>query len=101
MLRSYFENIEYEDPGGKFGHRSSKVDFKIPQLKLIVEVKYVRKRDEFGKIDDEIKKDSIDYVQSTGYKKIIVFINRFNKRLNIWPNQNTTSVSLMHLVRHL
>ncbi len=74
ILRSYFSDVEYEDPTPKFGHGSSRLDLKIPQLKTIVEVKYARSSKDFAKIEDEIKIDVSDYVQSTDYRKIIVFI---------------------------
>ncbi|MGQ0791272.1 MAG: hypothetical protein ACT4NJ_03500 [Nitrosopumilaceae archaeon] len=74
ILRSYFADIEYEDPTPKFGHSSSRLDLKIPQLKTIVEVKYARSSEDFKKIENEIKIDASSYVQSTDYTKIIVFI---------------------------
>lgn len=74
ILRSHFEDIEYEDPTPKHGHTSSRLDFKIPSIKVIVEVKFIREQKDFGRIENEIKTDSVNYVISTGYKKLIVFI---------------------------
>jgi len=74
ILRSVFEDTQYEEPTDKFGHGWSVVDLKIPSLRLLIEVKFVRQSSDFSKIEDEIKIDSIDYVKSTDYKKIVVFI---------------------------
>ena len=74
ILRSYFDDIEYEDPTQKFGRSSSRLDLKIPQLKTIVEVKYARSSEDFKTIENEIKQDASSYVQSTEYRKIIVFV---------------------------
>jgi hypothetical protein len=74
ILRSCFEDTEYEDPTPKFGSGSSRLDLKIPSQGVIVEAKFARKESDFPKIEDEIKVDSVDYIKSTPYKKIIVFI---------------------------
>lgn len=74
ILRSHFDDIEYEDPTPKHGHTSSRLDFKIPSLGVIVEAKFVRESKDFARIENEIKTDSVNYVVATGYKKLIVFI---------------------------
>lgn len=89
ILRSYFVDIEYEDPTPKFGHGSSRLDLKIPQLKTIVEVKYARSSRDFAKIEDEIKIDASDYVQSTEYRKIIVFI--YDSSSSVQDHETTKS----------
>jgi len=58
----------------KFGHKSSKPDFGIPSLKLLIEVKFIRDQTEFKKIENEIKIDAIDYLKHPNYNKLIVFI---------------------------
>lgn len=74
ILRSIFDDVEYEEPTNKFGHKSSIVDLKIPSLKLLIEVKFVRQSSDFNRIENEIKIDSVDYIKSTNYRKIILFI---------------------------
>jgi hypothetical protein len=80
IIRSFFDDAVYEEPTSKFGQGSSILDVKIPNLNLIVEAKFindsdkVKNIDKFKKIEDEIKIDSIDYLQSTGYKNLIVFV---------------------------
>lgn len=74
ILRSFFEDTEYEDPTQKFGSGFSRLDLKIPSQDVIIEAKFARKESDFKKIEDEIKIDVIDYIKSTTYKKIVVFI---------------------------
>jgi hypothetical protein len=74
MLRSVFDDVVDEEPTKKFGHGYSRIDFRIPSLKLIVEAKFVRKREDFKKIEDEIKIDSINYLHSTDCRRMTVFL---------------------------
>lgn len=74
ILRSVFDDVIDEEPTPRFGHGYSLVDFRIPSLKLLVEVKFVRKRQDFNKIENEIKIDSINYLKTTDCKELIVFV---------------------------
>jgi len=75
MLRSCFEDLVDEDTLPKFGHSSYKADFGIPSLGLLIEVKMVRKAQDFKKVEKEIMEDSIGYLQQTKrYSKLVVFI---------------------------
>jgi hypothetical protein len=74
ILRSYFDDLIYEDPTSKFGHGYSLEDFKIPSLNLLIEAKYVRSIKEFLKIENEIKQDIINYLVDNKNYKLIVFI---------------------------
>lgn len=75
MLRSCFEDLVDEDTLPKFGHSSYKADFGIPSLGLLIEVKMVRKAQDFKKVEKEIMEDSIGYLQQTRrYSKLLVFI---------------------------
>jgi hypothetical protein len=59
----------------KFGHSSYKPDFGIPSLRLLVEIKYARKKEDFKLIEKEIMQDAVGYLAGTQqYEKIIVFI---------------------------
>lgn len=87
ILRSVFDDTEYEDPTQKFGSGSSRLDLKIPSQEVIIEAKFARKESDFKKIEDEIKIDSIDYIKSTSYKKIIVFI--YDDRSSVQLHQRT------------
>jgi len=75
MLRSCFEDLVDEDTLPKFGHSSYKADFGIPSLGLLIEVKVVRKAQDFKKVEKEIMVDSIGYLQETmRYSKLVVLI---------------------------
>lgn len=87
ILRSVFDDVVDEDPTQKFGHGSSRIDFRIPSLKLIVEAKYVRRREDFKRIEDEIKIDSIDYLHSTDCDSLIVFI--YDNSASVEEHQTT------------
>lgn len=77
VLRSVFDDVIDEDTSPKVGHGSTRADFGIPSLRLLVEVKYVYDgtTSEFNKIEQGIMIDSIAYLQRTTlYDEIVVFI---------------------------
>ena len=75
ILRSYFDDLIDEETLPKFGHSSYKPDFGIPSISLLIEIKYVYKKEDFKKIEKDIMQDTIGYLTNNQqYKKIIVFI---------------------------
>jgi hypothetical protein len=77
ILRSVFDDVIDEDTNPKVGHGSTRADFGIPSLRLLVEVKYVYEGTaaEFKKIEQEVMIDSVAYLQrATLYDEIVVFI---------------------------
>ena len=75
ILRSYFEDLVDEDALPKIGHKYHITDFAIPSLRLLIEVKYIYKKTEFKKVEQEIMVDSVAYLSKTqDYDKILVFI---------------------------
>jgi hypothetical protein len=75
VLRSYFEDLVDEEALPKFGHKFYKPDFAIPSLRLLIEVKFAYKKEDFKSIEQEIMVDTIGYLHNTqGYDKIIIFI---------------------------
>lgn len=77
VLRSVFDDVIDEDTNPKIGHASTRADFGIPSLRLLVEVKYVYDgyTAEFKKIEQEVMIDSVAYLQrATLYDEIVVFI---------------------------
>jgi REase_DpnII-MboI len=77
VLRSVFDDVVDEDTNPKVGHASTRADFGIPSLRLLVEVKYVYDGTtaEFKKIEQEVMIDSVAYLQRvTVYDEIVVFI---------------------------
>ena len=75
MLRPSFDDLVDEQFLPKLGHSSYRPDFAIPSLRVLIEVKFVRKRSDFRDIEKEIMQDSVGYLtNTTDYEKIIVFI---------------------------
>jgi hypothetical protein len=74
ILRSYFRDVVDEDTLPKLGHSSYKADFGITSLKLIVEVKFAKGKDDFKKIEKEIQEDAVPYLRDIRYEAIVVFI---------------------------
>ena len=75
ILRSYFDDVIDEETLPKFGHASYRIDFGIPSLGVIVEVKYAFERGDFKKIEKEILQDLVPYLSpSDRYGSVIVFI---------------------------
>ncbi|MDD3101533.1 MAG: hypothetical protein PHE59_00060 [Patescibacteria group bacterium] len=75
ILKSHFLNLEEELNLPKFGTISYKPDFGIPDAKLLLECKYLRKKQDIKKIQKEINDDAAGYlVTSTDYKSLIIFI---------------------------
>lgn len=77
VLRSVFDDLNDEDTNPKVGHASTRSDFGIPSLRLLIEVKYIYTGTtaEFKKIEQEVMTDSVAYLQrATHYDEIVVFI---------------------------
>lgn len=87
ILRSVFDDVADEDPTYKFGHRFSIVDFRIPSLNLLIEAKFLRKQEDFAKVENEIKIDTNDYLAAKPNDKIIVFI--YDNSASVEEHQTT------------
>lgn len=75
MLRSCFDDVIDEDPLPKIGHASYRVDFALPRLRTLIEVKYVYRVADFKKIEKEIMQDAAAYLRrSSAFDRIVVFI---------------------------
>ena len=75
ILRSYFPDVVDEDTLPKFGHASYRIDFGIPSLGLIIEVKYAADRADFRRIEKEILEDLVPYLScGDRYHSLLVFI---------------------------
>jgi REase_DpnII-MboI len=77
VLRSVFDDVNDEDTNPKVGHASTRSDFGIPSLRLLIEVKYIYHGTvaEFKKVEQEVMTDSVAYLQrATLYDEIVVFI---------------------------
>lgn len=63
-----------EDALPKLGHSTYKADFAIGSLRLIIEAKFARSKDDFKQIEKEIQEDCIPYLRDLRYESLIVFI---------------------------
>jgi hypothetical protein len=73
MLRPYFEDIRYEENLPKVGRSGHRYDLGIPSLGKLVEVKYIRKKEDFQKIVHEVGIDAVQIKSQAQFREIIVF----------------------------
>ncbi|MDD5222692.1 MAG: hypothetical protein PHE84_01765 [bacterium] len=75
ILRSHFERIDREEVLPRFGAKAYKPDFGIPDLRVLIEVKYIGEKINLPSIQEEILSDIPGYLGSnTKYDGIIIFI---------------------------
>lgn len=75
LLSAVFVDLVDEEPLRKFGHSSYRVDFGIPRLGVLIEIKYARTAADFRSIEKEVMEDYVAYLQDRStYQKIVVFI---------------------------
>lgn len=73
ILRPYFEDIRYEENLPKLGRAGHRFDLGIPSLGKLVEVKYIRKKDDFQKIVNEVGTDAMQITTQAQFREIVVF----------------------------
>ena len=66
MLRSQYDRVDRENALPKFGVKSHRPDFGIPDLQTLIEVKFIGDKTNPGKIQEEILADVPAYLQTTG-----------------------------------
>lgn len=74
VLRTVFDDLRYEESFPKLGRSGHRYDIAVPQLGLIIEVKYTRASSDFQKILDEVSKDAVQINTQAVYKDIMVFV---------------------------
>jgi hypothetical protein len=75
MLRSNYPKVEREETLRKFGLKSYRPDFGIPDLKTLIEVKFINDKTNPKDIQEEILADIEGYLnKNEEYNNIIVFI---------------------------
>jgi hypothetical protein len=74
MLCPYFEDIRYEDNLPKLGRSGHRYDLGIPSLGKLVEVKYIRKKDDFQKIINEVGIDAAQITTQVEFREFVVFV---------------------------
>ncbi len=76
ILRSVFDDVVDEETLPKFGHASTRADFGIPSLRVLVEAKYAYNGSDYKKIEQELMVDSVAYPQKNDlYSEIVAFIS--------------------------
>lgn len=84
ILRSVFQNLEFENPHFKSGGTNSKVDLMIENEGIDIELKMLKQKDKDEKeFIKQLKIDINDYASWTGLKDLIVFVyDPFDKTTN-------------------
>jgi len=75
MLRSHFDRLEREETLPPFGVKAYRPDFGIPDLRVLIEVKYIGTKTTTTAIQEGILADVPGYLgQQTQYDGVIVFV---------------------------
>lgn len=75
MLRSQFDRVEREETLPKFGVKSYRPDFGIPDLQVLIEAKFISEKTRVSKIQEEVLADIPGYLSSSSeYNSIIAFV---------------------------
>lgn len=75
MLRSYFDQLKREDPLPKFGIKSYRPDFSIPEVGLYIEIKFIGNKTIPQKIQEELLADIPAYLAGDpAYSAILVVV---------------------------
>ena len=75
MLRSRFDRLDREDTLPRFGVKKYAPDFGIPELRLLIEVKFISTTSRPADIQEEILADVPGYLQANSrFDSILVFI---------------------------
>lgn len=75
MLRCQFDRLDRESTLPKFGVKSYKPDFGIPDLGTLIEVKYIGNKTQVRAIQEEILADVPGYLnKASRYSSMIVFV---------------------------
>jgi hypothetical protein len=75
MLRSTFERVDREDTLPKFGAKTYRPDFGVPDVGVLVEAKYIGSKTTPAAIQEEILADVPGYLRAgSAYKHIIVIV---------------------------
>lgn len=87
MLRSQFDRVDRENVLPTFGTKSYRPDFAIPDLGLLIEVKFIGDKTNVKDIQEEIQADVPGYLQNSDkYRSILALIyDRAHKLLDSKP----------------
>lgn len=82
MLRSHFDRLDREATLPKFGIKEYVPDFGIPELRTLIEVKYIGDKTKLSAIQEEVLADIPGYLSEQGnYDGIVVFIYDAGQKL--------------------
>ena len=82
MLRAQFDRVDREETLPKFGAKSYKPDFGVPEARVLVEVKFIGAKSDIGSIQEEIIADAHPYVhENARYDSLIVLVYDHAQRL--------------------
>ena len=75
MLRAQFERVDREDVLPRFGAKSYRPDFGLPDLALLIEAKFVGTKTDVGSIQEELLADVPGYLpDSNRYNSMVAFV---------------------------
>jgi hypothetical protein len=82
LLRSQFERVEREETLPKFGAKAYRPDFGIPDLGVLIEVKFIGEKTRTPSIQEEILADIPGYLnEATSYQSVIELIYDYSQQL--------------------
>jgi DpnII restriction endonuclease len=75
MLRSQYDRVDREDALPRFGAKSYKPDFGVPDLATLVEVKFVGDKTDPARVQEEILADVPGYLaEASPFSAIVVLV---------------------------
>jgi hypothetical protein len=75
MLRAQFDRVDREETLPKFGVKSYRPDFGVPDLRTLIEVKFIGPKTELSSIQEELLADVPGYLsQNTRYAGLVIFV---------------------------
>jgi hypothetical protein len=75
MLRSQFDRLERADSLPKFSARSFKPDFGVPELRTLIEVKFIGEETSIAQVEQEVLADAAGYLaDQSRYDSLIVLV---------------------------
>ena len=82
MLRSQFERVEREEILPSFGAKAYRPDFGIPDLGVLVEVKFVGEKTKVASIQEELLADIPGYLnEATKYQAVIELVYDYSQKI--------------------
>lgn len=99
LLSAVFVDLVDEEPLRKFGHSSYRVDFGIPRLGVLIEIKYARSAADFKDIEKQVMEDYVAYLQDRStYQKIVVFIYDASASSQVHAITEAALMELEHVI---